>query len=79
MCEELINTLLDIPEVVGIIKRWEFSRRMEIESMFNMARRNDICMYVVNEITIREYGRTKRDQTLKNTIMKNGACYLHYN
>ena len=38
-----------------------------------MTHRNDISEYVVKKLPIREYGRNKRHQTSKYTILVNGA------
>ena len=78
MCEEGLEALLEIPQVVEIIKKWGLVRRTDIKKMLNMAQRHGINVDVVNEIPIREYGRNKIDQPSKYTILKNGAYYMHH-
>ena len=51
--EEGINVLLEIPEVVLIIKNWGLISRIYIHNMSNMALRNDISEYVVKKLPIR--------------------------
>ena len=60
---DYINYLLDIPQVVDIIKKCVLSSKTEIKKILNMAQRNDISVYAGNNIPIGEYGRKKRDQT----------------
>ena len=70
--------MLDIPQIVGIIKKFGLSSKTEIKKMLNMARRNEINVDVVNNIPSREDGRNKIDQTSKYTILNNGAYYAHH-
>ena len=42
-----------------------------------MARINDISVYFINNIPIREDRRNNIDQTYKFDILKNGAYYVH--
>ena len=78
MIKEGLKSFLDISQVVEIIKKWVFSSNMEIKNILKMARRNDIIVIVITNITIKEYGRNKRYQTSKYTILKNGVYYVHY-
>ena len=78
MSKEGIKALLEIPQVVDIIKECGFSSKTEIKKMLNMARRNDISVDVVNKTPIREDGRKQKYQTSKYTFLKNGAYYVHY-
>ena len=78
MNEEGLKALLDIPQVVEIIKKYGLSIKTKIKKMLNMAWINDIRVNVVNKIPMREYGRKKRDQTSKYTILNNGAYYMHH-
>ena len=77
MRKELIEELLNIHEVVGIIKNWVLSRMSEIDHMVNMAHRNDIILDVVNNLPIMQDERKKRYQTSNYKIMNIGAYYLH--
>ena len=61
MCEEGIKASKEIPEVLGIIKKWGLSSMTDIDNMFNMSHRNDTCVDVVNNLPRREDGRKKRD------------------
>ena len=78
MNEEGIKALLEIPQVVDIIKECGLSSKTEIKNMQNMSQRNDISVDVVNKNPIREDGRKQKDQTSKYTILKNGAYYVHH-
>ena len=78
MNEEGIKDLLEIPQLVEIIKKWDFSSEKEIKKMPKMTQKNDISVDVVNKIPNREHGRKKRDQTSKYTILNNGAYYMHH-
>ena len=70
--------MLDIPQVVDIIKKWGLSSKTDIKKMLNMAQRNEISVDLVNMIPIREDGRKKIDQTSKYPILKNGTYYVHH-
>ena len=63
MNEEGLKALLDIPQVVEIIKKCGLSSKMEIKEMPKMAQKNDISVNVINKTPIREYGRKQQDQT----------------
>ena len=69
--------MLEIPQLVEIIKKWGLSSKTEIHKNLNMARRNDIIVNVINKIPIREDGIKKRNQISKYKILKNGAYYVH--
>ena len=69
---------MEIPQLVEIIKKCGLSIETEIKNIMKMAHRNGISSDVVNKIPIREYGRNKRDQTSKYTILKNGGFYVHH-
>ena len=73
MSEEGLKALLEINQVVDIIKKWYLSSKTVIKKMLKILRINDISVYVVNKIPISEYGRKKRYQTSKYTILNNGA------
>ena len=79
MSKEGLRDLLEIPQVVDIIKKCGLISKTEIKSMLTMARRNDISVNVVDKIPIREDGRKQRDQISKYTILKNNAYYVHHN
>ena len=70
--------MLEIPQVVEIMKKCGLSSKTEINNMLNMARRNDTSVGVITKIPIREDWRKKRYQTSKYTILKNGAYYVHH-
>ena len=53
MNEEGLKALLDIPQVVEIIKKCGLSSKMEIKEMPKMAQKNDISVNVINKIPIR--------------------------
>ena len=78
MRKEVLKALLDISQVVEIIKKWSFSSKMDINNMLKMERRNDIGVNIINKIPIRGDRRKKRDQTSKYIILKNGAYYVHH-
>ena len=78
MSKELFKALLEIPQVVEIIKNWGLSSNIDINTMLKMARINEISVDVVNNIPIREYGRKKIDQTPKYKIPNNGTYYVHH-
>ena len=78
MSKEGFKYLLEIPQVVEIIKKWGLSRKKDIKNILKMTRRNNISVYVVNKIPIREVGREKIYQTSKYTILNNGAYYVHH-
>ena len=70
--------MLEIPQVVEIIKKSGLSSKTEIKKMLKMACRNDSSVNVVNNIPIREDGRKQQYQTSKYTILNKGAYYLHH-
>ena len=78
MSKEGLKDLLYIPQLVEIIKKFFLSSKTDIKKMMNMARRNDIIVYVVNKIPIRKDEKNKIYQTSKYTILKNGAYYVHH-
>ena len=78
MRKEVLKALLDISQVVEIIKKWSFSSKTDINNMLKMERRNDIGVNIINKIPIRGDRRKKRDQTSKYIILKNGAYYVHH-
>ena len=78
ICDEVIKLLLDILEVVGIIKKWVFGSSKLMENILKMAHRNDIVVDVINEISIMEDSRNKRYQTSRYRVRKNGAHSVHY-
>ena len=51
--EEGIYVLLEIPEVVVIIKNWGLVSMIDIHNMSKIALRNDISEYVVKKLPIR--------------------------
>ena len=59
MCEERLKALLEIPQVVEIIKKLGLIIMIEIKKLLKITRRNDISVYFFNEIPIKEYGRKK--------------------
>ena len=79
MNKKLLKYLLEITQVVQIIKKWSLSSKTDIKNIPNMAWRNDISVNNINKIPIREDVRKKRDQNSKYTILKNCAYYFHYN
>ena len=52
MCKEVIKTLLGMPQVVGIFKKFGLSIRTYIENILKMTRIHDISVDVVNDIPI---------------------------
>ena len=44
----------------------------------NGMEKNDISVFVVSNIPIREDGIKQQDQTSKYTILNNGAYYVHH-
>ena len=64
---------MDVNEVEGMKNKKGLSISIEIENMFNMARINNIRIYVVNEILQKEYRGRKMDKTSKYAILKNGV------
>ena len=78
MNEERIKNLLEIPQVVEIIKKFGLIIKTDVNNILNMACINDISVDLVNKIQIREDGRKQLDQTSKYTILKNGAYYVHH-
>ena len=79
MSEEGPKALLEIPQVVDIIKKCGLISKMQIKIMLKIAQRNDISVNVLYNISIREDGRKQRDQISKYTILKNNAYYVHHN
>ena len=65
MSKKLLKDLLEITQVVQIIKKWSLSSKTDIKNIPNMAWRNDISVNIVNKISIREYKKNKRYQTSK--------------
>ena len=65
MNKKLLKYLLEITQVVQIIKKWSLSSKTDIKNIPNMAWRNDISVNIVNKISIREYKKNKRYQTSK--------------
>ena len=59
MCEEGIKELLGITGVLVMINNWELNTKKYINNMAKMACRNGTSVDVLNERTIREYGREK--------------------
>ena len=53
MSEEGLKDLLEIPQVVEIIKKYGFSSNPEIKNMPKMAQRYEISVDVINRIPIR--------------------------
>ena len=53
MCEEGMKALLEIPELLGIIKKWVLVIRTDIKKNFKTAHRHYISVYVVNGLPIR--------------------------
>ena len=78
MIKKWTKALLDIPQIVGIIKKFGLSSKTEIKNMMKMARRNDISVNFVNKISIREDRIDKIHQNSKYTILKNGAYYVYH-
>ena len=78
MNEEGIMDLLEITQVVEIIKRCGMSRKTQTKKMLNMLWKHDISIDVVNKIPISEDGRKEQDKTLKYTILKNSAYYVYH-
>ena len=70
--------MLEIPQVIEIIKKWGLSIKMEINKILRMERRNDIIIDAINNTPIREDWRNKRDQISKYTIPKNGDYHVNH-
>ena len=78
MSEEVLKSLLEIPQLVDITKKWGLSSKTDIKDIMKMVRRNDISVNVIKKISIMEDGRKKRDQTSKYTTLKNGVYCVHH-
>ena len=76
--EEVLKSLLEIPQVVDIIKKRVFSSKTDIKKILKTARRNETSDDVVNKIPNRVDGIKNQDQTSKYTILNNCAYYVHH-
>ena len=78
MSKEGLKDLLEIPQVVEIIKKCGFSSKTDTNKILNMAHINGISVDFINKILIMEDMRKKIDQTSKYTILKNVSYYVHH-